>query len=167
MFSHPSRLGSVLVVAAAILPGASHAQDIAEATTPGILPAFITAGLPDPSHVVPSTNKATGSAIENLDIAFPLTLLNHGQSYVYSIVLQDYNYTGASTVSYKLTQVQNGVTVTLDEATITSFNTAPGDIWLWVATGKPIPSSPGVATLTGIVTYGSKTAHTKTTVVLQ
>jgi hypothetical protein len=43
----------------------------------------------------------------------------------------------------------------------------PGDVWIWIATGAAIPNSPGVATLTGSVKYGTTTTTTKTTVVLQ
>ncbi len=70
-------------------------------------------------------------------------------------------------MSYKLTQVQNGKTVTLDEGTITTFDSAPSDVWLWVATGRAIPDSPGEATLIGTVTYGKERVSTKATVVLQ
>ena len=58
-------------------------------------------------------------------------------------------------------------TVTLDSGTITTFNTAPGNIWVWLTTGKAIPNSPGLATLTGSLKYGTTTTSTKTTVVLQ
>lgn len=147
---------------------AADSDEVAAAgSVPGILPAFITAGSPDPAGIVPTINKVPGSGTTNLDVAFPVTLLQAGQTYVYSIVLQDNNFKGSSTVSFQLTQVQNGTTVTLDSGTITTFKTAPGDIWLWVATGAPIPASPGVATLTGLITYGAKTAKTSTTVVIQ
>lgn len=156
---------AVAGIACALAPIAVFAQDAA--TVPGILPAFISAGSIDPNDAVPTTDKVPGSAIANLDIAFPLTVLQHGTRYVYSIALQDYNYTGSCVVSYELTQVRNGKTVVLDKATITTFNTSPGDVWFWVDTGKAIPDSPGEATLIGTVTYGTASVSTKATVVLQ
>jgi hypothetical protein len=139
----------------------------APATVPGMLPSFITAGNIDPNGKVPTLNGVPGSAVENLDLAFPVTVLTQGTRYVYSVVVQDYNYTGSCTVAFKLTQVQGTKTVTLDSGTITTFNTAPGNIWVWVTTGKAIPNSPGLATLTGSLKYGTTTTSTKTTVVLQ
>jgi len=151
-------------------PGDTAESAVTSAATtaiPGILPAFITAGNIDPNDAVPSINKVPGSAVTNADLAFPLTVLLHGTRYVYSIALQDYSYTGSCTVAYKLTQVKAGKTVTLDEGTITTFDSAPNDIWLWVATGKAIPDSPGEATLTGTVTYGKQSVSTSATVVLK
>jgi hypothetical protein len=52
-------------------------------------------------------------------------------------------------------------------AKITTFKTAPPDIWLWVATGKAIPNSPGLATLTGSFKCGTTTSSIKSTVLLQ
>jgi hypothetical protein len=152
-------IASLALVIGALSPfvaGADTGETSEAAGPPGLVPAFITAGYPDPAGIVPTINKVSGSGVTNLDISFPVTVLTPGQQYVYS-----------STVSFELTQVQNGTTVTLDSGTITTFKTAPGDVWLWVATGAAIPASPGVATLTGLITYGSKTAKTSTTVVIQ
>jgi hypothetical protein len=157
----------ILTVGSVPMQAQSDSIQDAPATVPGMLPAFISAGYIDPNGKVPTINAVPGSGIENLDISFPVTVLNHGTNYVYSVVVQDNNYSGKCTVAYKLTQVQNGKTVTLDSLTITSFTTAPGNVWLWVATGKAIPNSPGIATLTGILTYGGTTTTTKTSVLLQ
>jgi hypothetical protein len=152
----------------AISPVALQAQEgKAPAAVPGMLPSFIAAGNIDPNGKVPALNGVPGSGVENLDLAFPVTVLTQGTRYVYSVVLQDYNYTGSCTVTFKLTQVQGTKTVTLDSGTIKTFNTAPGNIWVWVTTGKAIPNSPGLATLTGSLKYGTTTTSTKTTVVLQ
>jgi hypothetical protein len=149
-------------------PTESAAQDAKpETAIPGMLPAFITAGNIDPNGKVPALNGVPGSGIENLDLAFPVTILTQGTRYVYSVAVQDYNYTGSCTVSFKLTQVQGTKTVTLDSGTIITFHTAPGNVWIWVTTGKTIPNSPGPATLTGSLKYGTTTTSTKTTVVLQ
>jgi len=141
--------------------------DKTPAAIPGMLPAFVTAGNIDPNGKVPALNGVPGSGVENLSLAFPVTVLNHGTQYVYSVVMQDNNYTGSCTVSFKLAQVQNGKTVTLDSGTVKTFSTEPGNVWIWVATGKPIPNSPGEATLTGTLKYGGTTTSTKTTVLLQ
>jgi len=137
------------------------------AAIPAMLPASITAGAPDPAGKVPTINGVPGSQVENLDVSFPLALLAHGTQYVYSITVQDNSYTGSCTVSYALTQVQNAKKVTLDSAVITKFNTAPGDVFLWVILGKPIPNSPGLATLEGIFKCGTNKNTIQSTVLLQ
>jgi hypothetical protein len=136
-------------------------------TPPPMLPTSITAGLPDPAGKVPTINGVPGSLVENLDVSFPLALLAHGNRYVYSVTVQDNDYTGSCTVSYALTQVQNGKKVTLDSAKIKTFNTAPGNIWLWVILGKAIPNSPGLATLTGSFKCGTTVNSIKSTMLLQ
>ncbi len=136
-------------------------------SVPAMLPTSVTAGLIDPAGKVPTINGVPGSKVTNLDVSFPLGILTNGNRYVYSITVEDNNYTGSCTVSYALTQLQNGKKVTLDSAKITKFKTAPGNIWLWVATGKAIPNSPGVATLTGTFKCGANTNSIKSTVLLQ
>ena len=133
----------------------------------GIVPAFITAGAPDPNGKVPGVNLVSGSGVTNLDLSFPLTLLAHGNSYVYTMALQDLNFTGTCQASFTLTQVQFGTTVTLDSGTDSKFSCSPGTIWFWDFGGKVIPNSPGPATLTGIVTYGGRKATTTATVIFQ
>jgi hypothetical protein len=136
-------------------------------TIPAMLPTSITAGLPDPAGKVPTINGVPGSQVANLDVAFPLALLVHGNRYVYSTTVQDNNYTGSCTVSYSLTQVQNGKKVTLDSGRITTFKTAPGNVWLWVILGKPVPNSPGLAALSGSFKCGTNVYFTKSTMLLQ
>src|SRR5580704_30626 len=135
--------------------------------TGGVIPAFITAGSPDPNGKVPTLNGVSGSGVTNLDVSFPLTLLSHGSSYVYTIALQDVNFTGTCEASFELTQIQYNKTVTLDSAKDDSFSCGPGTIWYWDFGGKIIPDYLGPATLTGTVTYGSSKATTTTTVVIQ
>jgi hypothetical protein len=109
----------------------------------------------------------SGSGVTNLDVSFPLTLLSHGSSYVYTLALQDNNFTGTCQASFELTQVQYNKTVTLDSAKDDSFSCGPGTNWYWVFNGKTIPDCPGPATLIGTVTYGTSKATTSTTVVIQ
>lgn len=137
------------------------------ATVPAMLPTSVTAGAIDPAGKVPTINGVPGSQVTNLDVAFPLSLLAQGNQYVYAITVEDNNYSGSCTVSYALTQIQNGKKVTLDSKLITKFNTAPGNIWLWVAEGKPIPNSPGLATLEGIFKCGTNKNTISATVLLQ
>jgi hypothetical protein len=147
--------------------GSGSITSIKVVNTGGIIPAFITAGAPDPNGKVPSLNGVSGSGVTNLDISFPLTLLSHGSSYVYTIALQDINFTGTCQASFTLTQVQFNTTVTLDSAKDDTFSCGPGTIWYWTFSGKTIPDFPGPATLTGTVTYGSTKAMTVTTVIIQ
>jgi hypothetical protein len=134
--------------------------------TGGVIPAFISAGLPDPNGKVPASNAVPGSGVTNLDISFPLMLLTHGNSYVFTVALQDIDFTGTCQASYTLTQIQLNKTVTLDSAKDASFSCGPGTIWFWTFTGKPIPDFPGPATLTGTVTYGTTKANVVSTVVI-
>jgi len=134
---------------------------------PAMVPTSVTAGYIDPAGKVPTINGVPGSGVSNLDVSFPVGLLVHGNNYVYSVTGQDNNYTGSCEVGFTLTQVQNGKSVTLDSGLITTFTTAPGNVWLWVITGKAIPDSPGAATLTGIFKCGTNTNTIKTAVLLQ
>jgi hypothetical protein len=145
----------------------AQTEKVTPATLPAMLPTSITAGLPDPAGKVPTINGVPGSQVTNLDVSFPLALLAHGNRYVYSLTVQDNNYTGSCTALYSLTQVQNGKKVTLDSGKIKTFNTAPGNIWLWVMLGKAIPNSPGLATLTGIFKCGTNVNSIKSTMLLQ
>jgi hypothetical protein len=155
------------VLAVTMAPFRGFAQSQAPATIPGVLPAFITAGPIDPNGKVPATNAVPGAGVANLDLSFPQTILTQGTSYWYLVALNDYNFTGTCVISFKLTQVQGGTTVTLDSGTIKSFSCSTNTVWAWTKLGKPIPHSPGIATLTGSVKYGTATATVKTTVLLQ
>lgn len=159
----------MIVLAIGCLPLAAVAQsaDAPQAAVPAVLPAFITAGFIDPNGVIPALNGVAGAGVANLDVAQPLTVLVHGSSYMYTVVLQNYSFTGTCVVSYKLTQVQNGKTVTLDSAQIKSFSTVPGDTWAWAMGGKAIPNSAELAMLQGIVKFGSQSQTVKVNVVLQ
>ncbi|MDP9162116.1 MAG: hypothetical protein M3O09_18065 [Acidobacteriota bacterium] len=158
---------AAFVLAVTMSPFRGFAQSQATATIPGVLPAFITAGPTDPNGKVPALNAVPGAGVSNLDLSFPQTLLTHGTTYWYLVALSDYNFTGTCVVSFKLTQVQGGTTVTLDSGTIKSFSCSANTNWAWTALGKPVPNSPGIATLTGSVKYGSASATVRTTVLLK
>lgn len=158
---------AAFVLTVTISPFRSFAQNQATTAIPGVLPSFITAGAIDPNGKVPALNAVPGAGVSNLDLSLPQTLLTHGTAYWYIVALSDYNFTGTCVISFKLTQVKGGTTVTIDSGTIKSFSCSPKTNWAWAALGKPIPNSPGIATLTGSVKYGSATATVKTTVLLQ
>jgi len=135
------------------------------AATPVVVPNFILATYPDPNGKVPVLNGVPGAGVTNLDVGFPTSLLTHGKFYEYIVGFSDTTFSGNCTVSYKLTQIQAGKTVTLDTAS-KSVATTPGD-WAWAFVGKPIPASPGLATLTGTTKCGTATGSTRFSVYLQ
>jgi hypothetical protein len=153
---------TIAVLAISFAPFQSFAQ-----TVPGVLPAFITAGLIDPNGKVPAVNGVPGAGTPNMAVAFPTTVLTHGTSYVYTVAAQNYSFSGTCVASYKLTQLQSGKTVILDSGTINTFSCASGEEWAFAAFGNAIPNSPGPATLIGLVKFGTTTIKTKTAVVLQ
>lgn len=135
---------------------------------PGILPAFITAGDPDPAGKVPGLDAVPGSDVGNFDIAQPTTVLLHGHRYVYSVALQAANYTGSYTVAYRLTHVVAGKVEVLQSGTIiANTKTKPENYWVWVILAGAIPDSPGMATLEGVITYGKNTATTSVPVLIK
>ena len=71
-----------------------------------------------------------------------ITLLNHSNSYVYNIGLQDINFTGTWQASFELTQIQYNKTVTLDSAKDDTFSCGPGTIWYRTFSGKTVPDFP-------------------------
>ena len=160
--------GLVLALAVAACFAATAAAQDAPVTVPGVLPAFITAGVVDPNGKVPALNGVPGSGIANLDIAQPATILAHGTNYWYIVAFQDTTFNGMCSVTFSLTQVQGTKTVTLDHGTVkSSYSCAPASTWAWAVLGKAVPNAPGLATLTGFVKYGTKTVATKTTVLIQ
>jgi hypothetical protein len=109
--------------------------------TDGIQPVFIVAGTPDPAGKVPEFNGVSGSGVPNLDIPVPLTLLTHGNSYVYTISLYDVNFTGTCQASFTLTQIQYNKTVTVDSGKDGTFSPTPETYWAYDFTGKVIPDA--------------------------
>src|SRR4051812_26775043 len=89
-------------------------------SSPGVVVTSVTAGFGDPNGVVPNFNVAQGAGTPTWDVALPRGILRIGSTYVYSMTMQNTMYSGECTTSYKLTQVQAGVTVTLDSSTYQS-----------------------------------------------
>lgn len=136
------------------------AQDTADSakltTGTGMLPSSVTVGAIDPNDKVPVLNGVPGSGVTNMDVSIPLSILTHGNSYCFTVSLQDYNVTGDYEVDYYIRQEVGGVTSTIVRQTIaTGKTTVPGDVWVWDIYSKAIPNSPGIATLYGRVRWGT------------
>jgi hypothetical protein len=104
---------SIAGLALLLMPLSGFAQKQITTTTP-IWIEFITGTLSDPNGQVPALNKVPGAGVTNLDIGMPVMQFTHGQHYVYVTALQDLNFTGTCQASFKLTQKQGSITVTLD-----------------------------------------------------
>ena len=158
------------LVSAAVFTTSAYAQndEVTAASGPGILPAFIAAGAPDPAGKIPNLDAVPGSLVGNLDIAQPETVLMHGQRYVYTVAMESATYTGEYSVSYRLTHLVSGKTEVLQSGTIVSNrSTKPLNYWVWVILAKAIPDSPGPATLEALITYGKETVTTSTQVLIK
>jgi hypothetical protein len=169
-----SLVGGALALAAAVfsLSTTTLAQEPdSTSAVPGVLPAFIVAGLPDPKGKVPTFNGVPGAGVTNLDIAEPLTILTHGQKYVYLVSFEDYDVTGTYEVEYELTQTVGTTTKTLQSGTIVKGKSfTPDTVWAWAIEGPAIPDSPGLSTLEGTIKYGTDYgtgATVKTTVLIK
>ncbi len=155
------RIAMLAAIAAVTLSSLAGSAQAVPATTPVIVATVITPTYIDPNGKVPVINGVPGAGVINLDLGFPVGVLVHGNSYIYALALTDVSFTGTCTVAYKL---QQG-TVTLD-SNFYNRSHAPG-VYAWVWTGKAIPNSPGLATLTGTVKCGTATASIRTNVLLQ
>ena len=150
----------------AFLAASTGFSAVATAATPPGAINMVIAGAPDPANKVPAFNAVPGSQVANLSVAMPQALLTHGLVYIYWVSFQDFSFTGTCTMEYQLTQNVNGTKTVLDKHKILSFQCSPG---LWGAGfgGAAVPNKPGLATLTGIVKFGSATQKLNTTVLLQ
>jgi hypothetical protein len=152
-------------LAAILLTTGSMAQERAKPKDLGILPTAMVAGLADPNGKVPALNGVAGAGVDNLDVAFPQAVLVHGGTYAYTFATQNTTYDGQCTWSYTLTQAQGKGTVTLDSGTFKKdFACKAGSYYAWFLFGKAVANSPGLATLTGTVSFNGKKVTLKTTV---
>jgi hypothetical protein len=155
-------------VAFGIATAISAAPVLAATATPGVLAAFIAAGPVDPNGKVPAINAVAGAGVSNRSEAFPVAVLQHGSAYTFLLASQNTTYAGTCKDSFTLTQGSGASKVTLAHGVIKgSYSCAAGTTWAWDINSAAIPDSPGLATLTGIVTYGASRAITKTTVLIQ
>jgi hypothetical protein len=145
----------------AATPDVSPTQDLA--VQPGVMANFIAVGLVDPQGRVPAINAVPGAGVQNLAVALPTSVLQHGTSYEYVLSSQNVTFKGTCIDSYTLSRGK----VILDHKVIRTYACAPGNEWEWAAVGKAIPNSPGPATLTGTVTYGKLSVTTVTKVLIK
>ena len=162
-------VASVAIAAVLALPLVAHSQSVpGSKKAPQIMPAFITVGEVDPNHVIPTVDGVPGAGIDNLDIAFPDTILQHGTVYVVQVAAQDASYTGSCDITYALTQVQGGKNVTLDSGTINpSYACMRGQNFAVGNRTNAVPDAPGLATLTGTIAFGTKKVSTKVSVLIK
>jgi hypothetical protein len=135
----------------------------ATAALPGVIANFITAGAPDPRGKVPVIDGVPGAGVQNIAIASPLGILQHGRIYTVIVTSQNNSFKGVCADSYVL---KKGAAV-LASGKIHTYACQPGTYWEWAANTPAIPNKPGLATLVGTVTYGGKTATTTATVLIK
>ena len=161
--------GSGACVAAwmAVLLGTGYATTArtadAAAAPPGVIANFITAGTPDPKGRVPALDAVAGAGVQNITMASPLGILQHGRVYTLILTSQNNTFRGVCADSYSLKQG----TAVLASGKIHNYACQPGTYWQWSVNSPVIPNKPGLATLTGTVTYGGKTATTTATVLIK
>jgi hypothetical protein len=163
------RFGLCAVVAAwtALFLGTGHgaaaATADAAAALPGVIANFITAGTPDPRGRVPAIDAVAGAGVQNIAMASPLGILQHGRVYALLLTSQNNTFRGVCADSYTL---KRGAAI-LASGKIHTYACQPGTYWQWTVNTPVIPNKPGLATLTGTVTYGGKTAATTATVLIK
>lgn len=142
-----SIFNAVAVVALLAAPSAFAATG----ADTGVVVTSFTAGLVDPQSQIPHLNGVPGAGVNNWDIAIPTVVLTVSFTYDYQMTFQSIDYKGKCKGTYKLMQVQGGKKVTLDSGTIApSFDCSSPSAWVFGAnSAKPIPNSPGPATLIG------------------
>lgn len=135
-------LAALAVLAAAAAP-AVHGQ---------VLATSITASFPDPNGKVPGFNLVPGAGIANWSNSLAQAVLTHGSYYNYCVSLGSGNVTGKATVSFKLAR---GATVIQSKVIIpaSKFSVGANGVWYYCSGYLQLPSSPGIATLSGIVAF--------------
>jgi hypothetical protein len=151
----------------AALHGAGYAEAAQTVDTtaalPGVIANFITAGPTDPKGRIPVIDAVSGAGVRNIAIATPLGILEHGHVYTVIVTSQNNTFKGTCTDSYTL---KKGTTV-LASGKIHTYACGLGTYWEWDTNTPAIPDKPGLATLTGTVTYEGKTATTTSTVLIK
>ena len=142
---------------------AAAATADAAAALPGVIANFITAGTPDPRGRVPAIDAVAGAGVQNIAMASPLGILQHGRVYALLLTSQNNTFRGVCADSYSLKQG----TAVLARGKIHTYDCQPGTYWQWTVNSPVIPNKPVLATLTGTVTYGGKTATTTAIVLIK
>jgi hypothetical protein len=156
----------IFAAAIASVATLSAAPGAIAATQPGYLNMVI-ASPPDPNAKVPVFDAIPGADVGTLAVAFPQAVLQHGNVYIYWISFHDLTFNGTCTMSYDITQKIGTTTKKLQGGTILKFAcSSPGIFGAGIA-GKPLVNSPGLATLTGTVAFGSTKEKLSTTILIQ
>ena len=147
------RCMAALSLAAPAMSAAAPA--FAAATRSGYITAVLI-GVPDSAHILPTFNKVPGTSTPNLDVALPQALVTHGQPYVVMVMSQLASFSGTCKTSYEITQVVSGVTTVVNKGAIAPYTCSAGNIFGWALGTRPIAGTPGPATLTGLVSFGTQ-----------
>ena len=146
--------------------GSAAAQSVepdATAAPPGVIAAFITAGVADPNGKVPKLNAVAGAGVTNIAISSPQGILQHGGFYTIVLASQNVAFKGNCTDSYVL---QRGTKI-LAHGTIHTYACGAGSYWEWAINTPAIPNSPGLANLVGTVAFGGKKVTTTAKVLIK
>jgi hypothetical protein len=147
-------LATLLLAGAAFaLHNPAGAATSADAGT-GMVVTMVTAGEVDPNGVLPAFNGVPGAGVNNWDIAFPTGVLKVGKSYDIEALINDNNYSGSCKGNLELTQDQAGKRGVLAKFSVVNGTCSPGIIY-GHDEAITIPNSPGPATLSGTIKYGT------------
>ena len=112
----------------------------------------ITATHPDANGKVPAFNVVSGAGIPTWSNGLAQAVLTHGQYYDYCVSLGSAAARGSAEVSFRVTRgkavIQSAVIIKAKD-----FKVGPNGVWYYCSGYLQLPKSPGVATLTGIVSY--------------
>lgn len=117
---------------------------------------MVTAGEVDPNGVIPTFNGVPGAGVNNWDIALPTSILNVGKNYELEAQVIDNNYTGPCKGYIELTQEQSGKKVVLAKFVFFSKGDCSPGIGYGGDDEVTIPDSPGPATLSATMTFGTE-----------
>ena len=149
-------LTAILLAGAAsfAIPNASGAMS-PPASGPGMVVTMVTAGEVDPKGIIPTFNGVPGTLVNNWDIAIPTTVLSAGDSYELETLVTDNNYSGPCKGYIELTQRQSGKKVFLAKFVFAAKGDCSPGIGYGGDDEVTIPNSPGPATLSATMEYGS------------
>ncbi len=122
---------------------AAHAQ---------IVVTSVIAAQPDPNNTVPKFNAVPGAGIVTWSDGLAEGVLVAGQPYGYCVSLASATADGKASIAYTITR---GVTKIQGATILTAkqFKVSSNGVYYACTGGITLPSSPGTATLTGVVTY--------------
>ena len=101
---------------------------------PGVIANFITAGAPDPNGKVPVIDGVPGAGVQNIAVASPLAILQHGHTYTLVLTSQNNTFRGICADSYVLRRGS----IILASGKIHTYDCQPGTYW---DSGRQTPQS--------------------------